>query len=1220
MTDQLTASVVRIFAADGRRAVGSGFLVSPTYVFTCTQVTALALDIAPDTAAAPLGDVFLDFPLISAGTILTARVVRWRPEGGEDVTVLELASAPPPAVTPAFLVVAVDLWQHLFQVCGFPRTHPEGIWVGGAFGEKQPNGWVELKETRAAHIRLSSAFCGSPVWDEQESGIIGMVIVPEEASHASSAFAIPAETLFKVWPEANRQITNELTVYLELLAHRFSRVPEYFPAHLNMDLIHQAIRVKQCPPRRRWQEQAQSRERTPWTGNCAEAEPLSRWQALEVDAQAWGKQGAAEWNKVRLTLKRAVLLGGPGSGKSWLLQDEARRVAREQLVLVPARAHVPGALVVPIYLRLGAVAEELLSSDADICEALVHLLQRDYPLSEQLASWLRQQLLGPRCLLLLDALDEVPQEQQGTLRAALQWLATHSRCRMLLTSRCAGYQAAPFPLRGNSYEGEFELTAFDGKKVTNFIEHWFAPNQEQGEHLLEGLRRVPALRASARLPLQLSWLCLIASTYQEIPTSRVYLYEALLRFLRSRGETGPHPAHIQRYPDFQAYLLAASLASQPLEAWLQQVQQHCWFDPDWKEVLVFLAGCLPDPNPLLEALLHEPHDVFHTMLLLAGCCLVEARRTLVKDALVDSIIQGLLTLLHSLSMRDRKQAALVLAQIGTPALEGLLKHLQDSNEHWEVREAAAEALGKMGAAQAVGAFLLVLRDRNIHWRTRCMAAWAVGKIGERGAVEPLLAVLRNEFEPWQVRCAALEALGQLGDPQVVADLLIILRNNREDVFVSLEAEEVMREIGEPEVFLRALHHKEWFVRRDTASLLGMLGVAQAIPELLTKLQDRHEHREVRWAAARSLGQLGGVGVGEPLLARLRDVNEHWEVRSAAAQALEELGDARVVETLVMMLRDKKRAVRRQAAESLGKLNDPRAVPGLLEVVQRRDLHWQIRRAAAEALGQIGDSRAVTGLLSVLQDEATYSMVRPVVVLALGQIGEAQAVDALLGELQSASDYLRQVAAQALGYIGDTWAVEALLGKLQNEGEIEEVRSAVVQALGELGDVRAMRALLGTLQQKGRRPRPEIAVQLDDRWTMEVWRRAQRSENESMRWAAAKVMLMLQTNDQQAIEDMLTSRWNREEDQRVQRAEARERTAARALAGLIAAYDPGSFCERLLDFWSQHALDRTAQVLLYELLERLAAQLRAEVGAAWPEWRTRLMPLTDQVLDLGLKRS
>src|SRR5258708_22029247 len=384
MIDQLTASVVRIFATDGRRAVGSGFLVSPKYVFTCTQVAAQALGIAPDTAAAPLGDVFLDFPLVSAGTTLTARVVRWRPEGGEDVTVLELASAPPPAVKPAFLIVAVDLWQHLFQVCGFPRTHPEGVWVGGAFREKQPNDWVRLTETRAAPVRLSSAFRGSPVWDEQENGIIGMLIVPEEASSASSAFAMPAEALLKVWPEANRQITNELTVYLELLAHRFSQVPEYFPAHLNIDQIQQAMRVNRCLPRRRWQEQAQSRELTPWTGTCAEAEPLSRWQALDVDPPSWVKPGAAEWNKLRLTLKRAVLLGVPGSGKSWLLQDEARRVAREQLALLQARAYAPGALVGPIYLRLGAVAEGLLSGDVGVSEGTVHPLQRASPLADTL--------------------------------------------------------------------------------------------------------------------------------------------------------------------------------------------------------------------------------------------------------------------------------------------------------------------------------------------------------------------------------------------------------------------------------------------------------------------------------------------------------------------------------------------------------------------------------------------------------------------------------------------------------------------------------------------------------------------------------------------------------------------------------------------------------------------------------------------------------------------
>jgi hypothetical protein len=134
MTDQLTASVVRIFAADGRRVVGSGFLVSPKYVFTCTQVTAQALGVALDTAAAPLGDVFLDFPLVSAGTILAARVVRWRPEGGEDLTVLELASAPP-AVTPAFLVVRWIYGSTVSRSAAFPADTQRG-YGSGAHSEK----------------------------------------------------------------------------------------------------------------------------------------------------------------------------------------------------------------------------------------------------------------------------------------------------------------------------------------------------------------------------------------------------------------------------------------------------------------------------------------------------------------------------------------------------------------------------------------------------------------------------------------------------------------------------------------------------------------------------------------------------------------------------------------------------------------------------------------------------------------------------------------------------------------------------------------------------------------------------------------------------------------------------------------------------------------------------------------------------------------------------
>ena len=79
------------------------------------------------------------------------------------------------------------------------------------------------------------------------------------------------------------------------------------------------------------------------------------------------------------------------------------------------------------------------------------------------------------------------------------------------------------------------------------------------------------------------------------------------------------------------YLVARYLASLPINQCLKLIQSHFWFDSNWEIIILLLAGCLEDPNPLLNTFLHEPHDVFHTMLVLAGRCLIEAEQLVVKQ-------------------------------------------------------------------------------------------------------------------------------------------------------------------------------------------------------------------------------------------------------------------------------------------------------------------------------------------------------------------------------------------------------------------------------------------------------------------------------------------------------------------------------------------------------------------------------------------------------------
>ena len=78
MAIPLESSVVRIYSNSGK-VVGAGFLVSQKYILTCAHVVADALGIARNTAEMPNAEIRLDFPLLAAKQLFTAKIVFWRP-------------------------------------------------------------------------------------------------------------------------------------------------------------------------------------------------------------------------------------------------------------------------------------------------------------------------------------------------------------------------------------------------------------------------------------------------------------------------------------------------------------------------------------------------------------------------------------------------------------------------------------------------------------------------------------------------------------------------------------------------------------------------------------------------------------------------------------------------------------------------------------------------------------------------------------------------------------------------------------------------------------------------------------------------------------------------------------------------------------------------------------------------------------------------------------
>ena len=177
--------------------------------------------------------------------------------------------------------------------------------------------------------------------------------------------------------------------------------------------------------------------------------------------------------------------------------------------------------------------------------------------------------------------------------------------------------------------------------------------------------------------------------------------------------------------------------------------------------------------------------------------------------------------------RAGREAAEVLAMIGSPALPSLLDALQGEDRRARIR--AAESLGLMGppARDAVGPLMATLKEQD--HRVQRPAARALGKIGPeaRDAVPLLEELLKDRY----VRAAAAGALGSLRPEALTKSM---------------------------DLFIEALHGGEGWSRRDAADILGDLGPAAkgAIPAL-QELRFDDCDRSVRDAAASALRRILG---------------------------------------------------------------------------------------------------------------------------------------------------------------------------------------------------------------------------------------------------------------------------------------------------------------------------------------------------------------------------
>ncbi len=157
---------------------------------------------------------------------------------------------------------------------------------------------------------------------------------------------------------------------------------------------------------------------------------------------------------------------------------------------------------------------------------------------------------------------------------------------------------------------------------------------------------------------------------------------------------------------------------------------------------------------------------------------------------------------------------------------------------------------------------------------------------------------------------------------------------------------------------------------------------------------------------------------------------------------------RTISQLLESLKDEAPEVRRTAAESLGKIGDPRVVDAILSL--GHDPEAIVREASVQAMGRLKPT-ATDGVLALLTQslEDPAESVRTAAVVAIGEIEPgARLLQPVVGLLRSPDVLIRRAAAQALIQIDSSQGVSTLIAAGRDSDA--EVRQGVLAAVAEWG--------------------------------------------------------------------------------------------------------------------------------------------------------------------------
>lgn len=248
--------------------------------------------------------------------------------------------------------------------------------------------------------------------------------------------------------------------------------------------------------------------------------------------------------------RRLAILGAPGSGKTTMM----RYLTLMYAARTPRKLHPKAPQFIPVLLYLRDVYPTILQNPdlplADLVTTWAQKLQTTDPLKPPIG-WFAKKLSQNRCLIMLDGLDEVPDERDR--QRISQWvdrqMYEYPDTPFILTSRPLGYEKAQL----QEDVMVLEVEPMTDEQIQTFVRNWYLATEvksqggevdlgireeaaQQASRLIAEIQQQPALAEMASNPLLLTMIATVHRRRASLPLNRVELYREICQVLLEKRQ------------------------------------------------------------------------------------------------------------------------------------------------------------------------------------------------------------------------------------------------------------------------------------------------------------------------------------------------------------------------------------------------------------------------------------------------------------------------------------------------------------------------------------------------------------------------------------------------------------------------------------------------------------------------------------------------------------